>query len=85
MAKSCTTPSPRRARGPHAGHGWRGPYHGRMAEPRWLSAEEMRAWQAFLAAAAMLDRRLDQQLKEEAGLSDPQYEILVPAGRRPGR
>ena len=48
-----------------------------MAEPRWLSAEEMRAWQAFLAAAALLDRRLDQQLKEDAGLSHPQYEILV--------
>ena len=48
-----------------------------MAEPRWLSAEEMRAWQAFLAAAALLDRSLDQQLKEEADLSHPQYEILV--------
>jgi hypothetical protein len=37
----------------------------------------MRAWQAFLAAAALLDRRLDQQLKEATGLSHPQYEILV--------
>ena len=50
-----------------------------MAEPRWLSAEEMRAWQAFLAAAALLDRRLDQQLKEDAGLfvffqGHPEYE-----------
>ena len=62
----------------------RGPYHGRMAEPRWLSAEEMRAWQAFLAAAALLDRRLDQQLKEEAGLSHPQYEILVRLAAAPG-
>jgi DNA-binding MarR family transcriptional regulator len=48
-----------------------------MAEPRWLSAEETRAWQAFLAVAALLDRRPDQQLKEEARLSHPQYEILV--------
>ena len=48
-----------------------------MAEPKWLSAEEMRAWQAFLAAGALLDRRLDQQLKEEAGLPHAQYEILV--------
>ena len=48
-----------------------------MAEPKWLSAEEMRAWQAFLAAGALLDRRLDQQLKEEAGLSHARYEILV--------
>jgi len=61
-----------------------GPYHGRMAEPRWLSAEEMRAWQAFLAAAALLDRRLDQQLKEDAGLSHPQYEILVRLSAAPG-
>ena len=53
----------------------------------------MRAWQAFLAAAALLDRRLDQQLKEATGLSHPQYEILVrlaapravTADDRPGR
>jgi len=98
MAKSCrTTP---RGRTSHrsgamlgASHRRRGPYHGRMAEPRglsaedeprWLSAEEMRAWQAFLAAAALLDRRLDQQLKEEAGLSHPQYEILVRLAAAPG-
>jgi DNA-binding MarR family transcriptional regulator len=48
-----------------------------MAEPSWLSAEEMRAWRAFLAAGALLDRRLDQQLRQEAGLSHAQYEILV--------
>jgi DNA-binding MarR family transcriptional regulator len=48
-----------------------------MAEPNWLNAEEMRAWQAFLAAGALLDRRLDQQLRQEAGLSHTQYEILV--------
>ena len=61
-----------------------GPYHGRMAEPRWLSAEEMRAWQAFLAAGALLDRRLDQRLKQDAGLSHPQYEILVRLAAAPG-
>jgi DNA-binding MarR family transcriptional regulator len=55
-----------------------------MAEPRWLSAEEMRAWQAFLAAAALLDRRLDQQLRQEAGLSHTQYEILVRLAAAPG-
>lgn len=37
----------------------------------------MRAWQAFLAAGALLDRRLDQRLRQDAGLSHPQYEILV--------
>jgi DNA-binding MarR family transcriptional regulator len=55
-----------------------------MAEPRWLSAEEMRAWQAFLAAGALLDRHLDQQLRQEAGLSHAQYEILVRLAAAPG-
>ena len=64
--------------------GRRDPDHGQMAEPRWLSAEEMRAWQSFLAAAALLDRRLDQQLKEDAGLSHPRYEILVRLAAAPG-
>ena len=37
----------------------------------------MRAWQAFLAAGAVVGRRVEQQLKEQAGLSHLQYEVLV--------
>lgn len=48
-----------------------------MTHPKWLDDEEMRAWQAFIAASALMDRRLDQQLREEVGLSHLQYEILV--------
>lgn len=48
-----------------------------MDEIRWLDDEEMAAWQAFLTASSLLGRRLDQQLKEDAGLSHAQYEILV--------
>ncbi|MEU3772480.1 MarR family transcriptional regulator [Streptomyces sp. NPDC032472] len=48
-----------------------------MAETRWLDDREMHAWRGFLAASALVNRRLDQQLKDEAGLSHPQYEILV--------
>jgi DNA-binding MarR family transcriptional regulator len=48
-----------------------------MAGTKWLDDEEMRAWHAFLAAAALIDRRLDQQLKDEVGISHLQYEILV--------
>jgi len=55
-----------------------------MADPRWLNPEEMRAWQAFLAAGALLDRRLDQQLRQDAGLSHVQYEILVRLAAAPG-
>jgi DNA-binding MarR family transcriptional regulator len=48
-----------------------------MARTKWLDDDEMRAWHAFLAAGALVDRRLDQQLKESAGISHLQYEILV--------
>ncbi|MGH3197919.1 MAG: MarR family winged helix-turn-helix transcriptional regulator [Streptosporangiaceae bacterium] len=48
-----------------------------MGGARWLDEDEMLAWQSFLAAGALVDRRLDQQLKESAGLSHAQYEILV--------
>ncbi|MFG1793346.1 MarR family winged helix-turn-helix transcriptional regulator [Nocardia sp. NPDC049149] len=55
-----------------------------MAEPRWLDDEEMRAWQAFLASTALLNRRIEQQLKDDARLSHPQYEVLVRLERAPG-
>ncbi|MFD9907875.1 MarR family winged helix-turn-helix transcriptional regulator [Streptomyces sp. NPDC059063] len=48
-----------------------------MPETNWLDDDEMAAWQAFLTAGALLDRRIEQQLKEEAGLSHLQYEVLV--------
>ncbi|KOU19599.1 MarR family transcriptional regulator [Streptomyces sp. WM6372] len=48
-----------------------------MAETRWLDEREMRAWSGFLAASALVNRRLDQQLKDDSRLSHPQYEILV--------
>jgi DNA-binding MarR family transcriptional regulator len=48
-----------------------------VATTTWLDDEETRAWHAFLSAAALVDRRLDQQLKEDAGISHLQYEILV--------
>ncbi|MFD9307948.1 MarR family winged helix-turn-helix transcriptional regulator [Streptomyces sp. NPDC060048] len=54
-----------------------------MAETRWLDDREMRAWEGFLAASALVNRRLDQQLKDESGLSHPQYEILVRLARAP--
>jgi DNA-binding MarR family transcriptional regulator len=48
-----------------------------MTATRWLDADEMRLWQAFLAAGALVGRRVEQQLKEQAGLSHLQYEVLV--------
>ncbi|WP_336081158.1 MarR family winged helix-turn-helix transcriptional regulator [Nocardia sp. SSK8] len=54
-----------------------------MDEPRWLDAEEMRLWDRFLAAGALVDRALDQHLKSE-GLSHTQYEVLVRLAAAPG-
>jgi DNA-binding MarR family transcriptional regulator len=55
-----------------------------MGEPRWLDRDEMQAWQAFLAASALLGRRVEQQLKDDAGLSHPQFEVLVRLDAAPG-
>ncbi|MFE6920909.1 MarR family winged helix-turn-helix transcriptional regulator [Nocardia sp. NPDC057663] len=54
-----------------------------MEEPRWLDAEEMRAWVGFLAAGALVDRAVDQHLKGE-GLTHTQYEVLVRLAAAPG-
>ncbi|MDN3294523.1 MarR family transcriptional regulator [Streptomyces ficellus] len=56
-----------------------------MGRPAWLNEEETRAWHAFMAAGALLNRRLDQQLKEGAGISHLQYEILVRLSAAPDR
>jgi DNA-binding MarR family transcriptional regulator len=48
-----------------------------MTEPRWLDEDEKAAWIAFLSATNLVNRRLEQQLKDDAGLSHTQYEVLV--------
>jgi DNA-binding MarR family transcriptional regulator len=55
-----------------------------MAETRWLDERELAAWEDFLAVCAILNRRVEQQLKEDAGLSHPQYEVLVRLSGSPG-
>lgn len=48
-----------------------------MAGSRWLTDAELQLWLNFLAAGALVDRRLNQQLKQSAGLTHVQYEILM--------
>lgn len=55
-----------------------------MTESAWLDEQEMAAWQGFLEASNRVARHLEHQLKEDAGLSHPQYEILVRLGDAPG-
>ncbi|MFI7634795.1 MarR family winged helix-turn-helix transcriptional regulator [Nonomuraea sp. NPDC049400] len=54
-------------------------------DPRWLDETEMAAWRAFLSTSHLLERRIEEQLKASAGLTHPQYEILVRLAEAPGR
>ena len=55
-----------------------------MTEQRWLSPDEMAAWLAFIEVSHRLDRVIEQQLKQDAGLSHAQYEILSRLESAPG-
>ncbi|THV41662.1 MarR family winged helix-turn-helix transcriptional regulator [Glycomyces buryatensis] len=48
-----------------------------MGHTKWLTDEEMRTWMVFIPTATLISRELDQQLKEDMGLSHLQYEILI--------
>ncbi len=47
------------------------------AEPRWLDAEEMRAWRALINGSQRLLEVLNRELSEAHGLSLADYRILV--------
>ena len=54
-------------------------------EPRWLDAEEPRAWRAWLYSSLLLQDRLDRELIHETGISHAYYEILVQLSETEGR
>jgi DNA-binding MarR family transcriptional regulator len=54
-------------------------------EPRWLDAEEQKAWRAWLYSSMLLHDRLDRELTHETGISHAYYEILVQLSEAPGR
>ena len=56
-----------------------------MAESRWLSDEEQRAWRAFLLATRRVFDELDHQLQRDAGIPHAYYEVLVRLSEAPGR
>ena len=61
------------------------PAAGTPRAPRWLDAEEQRAWRAYLNSWMLLDERLDRELTREAGISHAYYEILVQLSETEGR
>jgi DNA-binding MarR family transcriptional regulator len=54
-------------------------------ETRWLTAEEQRAWRAFLTACQTLFSAIDAQLAHDANIPHGYYEILVRLSETPGR
>src|SRR3954466_1473641 len=56
-----------------------------VGKPRWLDAEEQKAWRAWLYSSLLLQDRLDRELTHETGISHAYYEILVALSETPGR
>jgi DNA-binding MarR family transcriptional regulator len=54
-------------------------------EPRWLDADEQRAWRAWLNSTQLLQDRLDRDLTRDTGISHAYYEILVALSETPDR
>ncbi|WP_067825722.1 MarR family winged helix-turn-helix transcriptional regulator [Nocardia inohanensis] len=56
-----------------------------MAEPRWLTPEQQRAWRAYLDGSQRLMADLNRQLQRDSDLSFADYRILVKLSEAPGR
>lgn len=54
-----------------------------MREPRWLTDDEQRVWQAYLRLNQDLSARLEQQLLRDGGLSGSDYKVLHPLSQAP--
>lgn len=48
-----------------------------MTDQKGLSESEREVWKMFLAVATLVNHRVEQQLKDAAGLSHSQYEVLA--------
>jgi DNA-binding MarR family transcriptional regulator len=57
---------------------------GSREQTRWLSADEQRAWRAFLEANRLLYDAVEVQLQRGADLPHNYYEILVRLSEAPG-
>ena len=54
-----------------------------MAEIRWLTEPEQRAWRAFIAAQRLVNSRIESQLQHDSGMPHTYYEILVRLNEAP--
>lgn len=54
-----------------------------MADPRWLTDAEYRAWIGYRRMRARLDLQLARDLARESGLSEPDYDVLSTVSETP--
>jgi DNA-binding MarR family transcriptional regulator len=55
-----------------------------MSGTRWLSDREARAWRGYMKMRALLDLQISRDLARDAGLSEPDYTVLVVLSETPG-
>jgi DNA-binding MarR family transcriptional regulator len=56
-----------------------------MAGTRWLSADEQRAWRAYLESTLLLFDEIERQMQQDSGMPHAYYEILVRLSETEGR
>ncbi|MGC3859562.1 MarR family winged helix-turn-helix transcriptional regulator [Micromonospora chersina] len=54
-----------------------------MDAPRWLDARETRAWRGYRRMRRLLDLELARELMQDAGLSEPDYDVLSDLSETP--
>jgi DNA-binding MarR family transcriptional regulator len=56
-----------------------------MTAPRWLTAEEDRAWRGYRRMRSLLDLQITRDLARDSDLSDADYDVLSNLSEAPGR
>ncbi|NES26613.1 MarR family transcriptional regulator [Micromonospora terminaliae] len=54
-----------------------------MDAPRWLDERENRAWRGYRRMRRLLDLELARELMQDAGLSEPDYDVLSDLSETP--
>jgi DNA-binding MarR family transcriptional regulator len=54
-----------------------------MDAPRWLDARENKAWRGYRRMRRLLDLELARELMQDAGLSEPDYDVLSDLSETP--
>lgn len=53
-----------------------------MGTPRWLDADQERAWRGYRRMRTLLDLRIARDLNQDSGLSDADYDVLSTLSER---